>query len=94
VGSVLTSLGFCNRTRGNSGWCVYFHQEDMKKLHDLAENYGLDRASQQLMESLLGAGHKFTPEKCSLCEPAVKKQTASVPELGEHATLEIGRKAR
>jgi hypothetical protein len=89
VGAVLTSLGFCNRTRANSGWCVHFRKEDIKRIHDLAENYGLDRASEQLIESLFGRGHRFSPESCSLCQGAVKRQTAFVPPLGEHAPVDI-----
>lgn len=88
VGAVLTSLGFSNRTRGNSGWCVYFNQGDIKKIHQLAENYGIDRASQRLIESLIG--RKFSPEKCALCQAAVKKQTEFVPPVGEHAPIDIG----
>jgi hypothetical protein len=92
VGAVLTSLGFSNRTRGNSGWCVYFYQDDIKKIHQLAENYGIDRASQHLIESLVG--RKFLPEKCALCQAAVKKQTEFVPPLGEHAPIDIEVKER
>ena len=90
VGAVLTSLGFCNRTRGNAGWCVNFDQGDMKKIHQLAENYGIDRASQSLMKSLFGTGHTFAMEKCSLCQAAVKKETRFVPPIGEHAPVELG----
>jgi hypothetical protein len=87
VGAVLTSLGFSNRTRGNSGWCVFFLQGDMKKIHQLAENYGIDRASERVFEALVG--RKFSPEQCTLCQTALKNETHSVPTIDEHALVKI-----
>jgi hypothetical protein len=66
---------------------VCFNQGDMKKIHQLAENYGIDRASQRLIESLVG--RKFSPEKCTVCQTAVKNETHSIPPIGEHAVVEI-----
>jgi hypothetical protein len=87
VGAVLTSLGFSNRTRGNSGWCVYFCPDDIKRIHQLAENYGIDGASQHLIESLIH--RKFIPEECALCQAAVEKEIGYVPPIGESAPIDI-----
>ena len=41
VGSVLTSMGFCDRKRTNSGWTVRLGSRDMEKIHQLAARYGI-----------------------------------------------------
>ncbi len=62
VGSVLTSLGFANRTRKNSGWVLYVSQQDAEKLHQLVARYGIDG----FKDRFLG----MSPEDCSLCRAA------------------------
>ena len=49
VGAILTSLGFTNRSRGNSGCWLHLENEDEVKIHDLAKNYGIDRTSEDIL---------------------------------------------
>ncbi len=62
VGSVLTSLGFANRTRTNSGWVLYLSQQDAEKLHQLAACYGIDGFKNRFLS--------MSPEDCALCRAA------------------------
>jgi hypothetical protein len=62
VGAVLTSLGFANKRRTNSGWVLYLSQQDAEKLHQLAACYGIDG----FKDRFLG----MSPEDCSLCRAA------------------------
>jgi hypothetical protein len=60
VGSVLTSLGFVNRMRKNSGWVLCVSQQDAEKLHQLAACYGIDGFE----DRFLGV----SPDECNLCQ--------------------------
>ncbi len=62
VGAVLTSFGFTNRTRTNSGWVLYLSQQDAEKLHQLAACYGIDGFKDRFLS--------MSPEDCSLCRAA------------------------
>lgn len=62
VGAVLTSFGFTNRRRTNSGWALYISQRDAEKLHQLAACYGIDG----FKDRFLG----MSPEDCALCRAA------------------------
>jgi hypothetical protein len=62
VGAVLTSLGFANKRRTNSGYVLYLSQQDAEKLHQLAACYGIDG----FKDRFLG----MSPEDCSLCRAA------------------------
>jgi hypothetical protein len=62
VGAVLTSLGFCNRSRTNSGWTISLTRRDAEKLHQLAACYGLDGFKDSLLS--------ISPDDCSLCQAA------------------------
>lgn len=43
VGTILTSLGFVYRERRKNGWILYLSRSDQKRIHELAERYGIDR---------------------------------------------------
>jgi hypothetical protein len=73
VGAVLTSLGFSNRTRTNSGWFVSLNREDAEKLHQLAEHYGIDRLNGRFQEISL--------DDCDLCRAAAGKNRNRAPEV-------------
>jgi hypothetical protein len=60
VGSVLTSLGFVNRARKNSGWVLYVSQQDAEKLHQLAACYGIDGLKDRFLD--------VSPDECNLCQ--------------------------
>src|SRR6266481_6815380 len=62
VGAVLTSFGFTNRTRTNSGWVLYLSQQDAEKLHQLAACYGIDGFKDRFLS--------MSPEDCTLCRAA------------------------
>jgi hypothetical protein len=62
VGAVLTSLGFTNRTRTNSGWTISISRQDAEKLHQLAACYGLDGFRDRLLS--------ISPNDCTLCQAA------------------------
>ena len=66
VGAVLTSLGFSNRQRTNSGWMVSLHHGDAEKLHQLAEHHGIDK--------LRGEFQKVSTTECDLCRAAAAKR--------------------
>jgi len=57
IGSVLSSLGFSQRCRTNRGWAIWLELDDRKKIHQLAERYGMDRAEFEI--------ENFS--RCSLC---------------------------
>jgi hypothetical protein len=42
VGAVLTTLGFLNRDRTNSGWVVWLDRGARKRIHELISLYGVD----------------------------------------------------
>jgi hypothetical protein len=90
VGSVLTSLGFTNRTRKNSGWVLYLGQQDAEKLHQLAACYGIDG----FKERFLG----MSPEDCSLCRAAgLNKKGPDLPRAlpgQEVRTIEVDLRAK
>ena len=62
VGAVLTSFGFTNRTRTNSGYALYLSQQDAERLHQLAACYGIDGFKERFLS--------MSPEDCSLCRAA------------------------
>jgi hypothetical protein len=62
VGAVLTSFGFTNRPRTNSGYALYLSQQDAEKLHQLAACYGIDGFKDRFLS--------MSPEDCSLCRAA------------------------
>jgi hypothetical protein len=62
VGAVLTSFGFTNRMRTNSGWVLYLSQRDAEKLHQLAACYGIDGFNDRFLS--------MSPEGCALCRAA------------------------
>lgn len=70
VGAALTSLGFSNRKRVNSGWVVYLSRDDARKIHQLAERYGIEN----LDENVLVAPRR----NCELCM-AEKTKRPSIP---------------
>ncbi len=77
IGAVLTSLGFVNRTRKNSGWVLYVSQQDAEKLHQLAACYGIDG----FKDRFLGA----SPDKCDLCRAAgLNKKGLDLPAFRGH----------
>ena len=59
VGAVLTSFGFTNRPRTNSGYALYLSQQDAEKLHQLAACYGIDGFKDRFLS--------MSPEDCPLC---------------------------
>jgi hypothetical protein len=84
VGAVLTSLGFFNRTRGNSGWCVHLDSGDIERIHKLAVDYGIDKTSERLVLISL--------DKCTLCQALGKNkngETKFVSPVLEHPPLSI-----
>ena len=62
VGAVLTSFGFTNRPRTNSGYALYLSQQDAEKLHQLAACYGIDGFKDRFLS--------MSPEDCNLCRAA------------------------
>jgi hypothetical protein len=85
VGAILTSLGFSNRTRGNSGWCICLDHEDLEKIHKLAKNYGIDKTSERLIPVSL--------DKCALCQAVGKNaigDTHFIPPLPDYAPISTG----
>jgi hypothetical protein len=90
VGSVLTSLGFCNRQRTNSGWIVSLSRGDGEKIHQLAEHHGIDRMSDGFQ--------KVSSAECDLCRAASAKRPNREPLTSEgqrsetvNLNAEIGR---
>jgi len=82
VGAVLTSPGFSNRRRTNSGWVVSLNHEDAEKLHQLAEHYGIDGVSMRFQE--------MPPGDCALCSAKLAKKSNSAPvPTGHMSTAEI-----
>jgi hypothetical protein len=75
VGSILTSLGFSNRTRTNSGWILRLNREDAEKLHHLAENYGI--------EKLERCFDQISPDECDLCKALAIKSSNRAPQVPE-----------
>ncbi len=59
VGSVLTTLGFSDRKRTNSGWTLQLSLRDAEKVHELVARYGIDGFEGFLMSRQEGA--------CKLC---------------------------
>ena len=75
VGAVLTSLGFSNRTRTNSGWFVSLNREDGEKLHQLAEHYGIENLAERFQ--------KLSRDDCDLCKAAATKKSNRAPQVPE-----------
>ncbi len=76
VGAVLTSFGFTNRMRTNSGWVLYLSQRDAEKLHQLAACYGIDGFKDRFLS--------MSPEDCSLCRAAgLHKKGPDLPPAPE-----------
>jgi hypothetical protein len=74
VGAVLTSLGFVNRTRKNSGWVLYLNEQDAEKQHQLAARYGIDG----FKDRFLG----MSPDDYSLCQWAgLDKKGPDLPSV-------------
>jgi hypothetical protein len=57
IGSVLSSFGISQRCRTSRGWAIWLELDDRKKIHQLADRYGLDRSDFEIE----------TFSKCSLC---------------------------
>ena len=71
VGAILTSLGFINRTRGNSGCCVHIEHEDEVKIHALAKNYGIEKTSEQILREPQALSPYGSPKDwCPFCDAA------------------------
>jgi len=81
VGAILTSLGFCNRERTNSGWIVLLNRGDAEKAHQLAEHHGIDKMSVRFQ--------KVSPAECELCRVAAAKRSHRGPQIQEGQTTEI-----
>jgi len=75
VGSILTSLGFSNRTRTNSGWILRLNREDAEKLHQLAENYGIENVEKLFKQ--------ISSDECDLCRAAAGKGAVRTPQVPE-----------
>jgi hypothetical protein len=76
VGAVLTSFGFTNRTRTNSGYALYLSKQDAEKLHQLAACYGIDGFKDRFLS--------MSPEDCSLCRAAgLHKKGPDLPAAPE-----------
>jgi hypothetical protein len=74
VGSVLTSLGFANRMRKNSGWVLYVSQQDAEKLHQLAACYGIDGLEDRFLD--------VSPYECNLSEAVgLNKKGPDLPRV-------------
>ena len=73
VGSVLTSLGFSNRTRTNSGWILSLNREDAEKLHQLADHYGIEKLDECSLP--------LSPDECDLCKAAAAMKSNRAPQL-------------
>ena len=72
VGHVLTSLGFCDRKRKNSGWTLQLSLQDAEKIHQLAARYGIDG-----FEHYLAAREEGV---CRLCiEAGLNKKGPDLP---------------
>jgi hypothetical protein len=78
VGAVLTSLGFTDRCRTKSGWVVWVNREDAEKLHELADNYGIDKLDERSL--------KFSPDECELCEALAARKANRAPRFPKGAT--------
>ena len=83
VGHVLTSLGFCDRKRKNSGWTLQLSLQDAEKIHQLAARYGIDG-----FEHYLAAREEGV---CRLCiEAGLNKKGPDLPPgVPESANQEI-----
>ena len=81
VGAVLTSLGFCDRTRTNSGWIISLTRQDAEKLHQLAACYGLDGFRDRLLS--------ISPDDCALCQAAGLSSKGADSEIPGSATEEF-----
>ena len=75
VGAVLTSLGFCNRTRTNSGWVITLNRGDVEKVHHLAECYGIHNVGDPKLV--------VWQKKCPLCRATAEKNGRLDPGLPE-----------
>jgi hypothetical protein len=75
VGSVLTSLGFCNRQRTNSGWIVSLSRGDAEKIHQLAEHHGIDK--------MRDGFQKVSSAECDLCRAVAAKRPNREPQISE-----------
>jgi hypothetical protein len=60
VGAILTSFGFNKRVRTNAGWVLYLSEEHSEKLHDLAQNYGIEGWQSGVFNS--------STKGCTLCQ--------------------------
>jgi hypothetical protein len=67
VGRTLTSLGFTNRKRTNTGFILWLDQGSRKRIHDLARAYAIDQES-QFLEQGFGNG-------CELCNKFPKSSS-------------------
>ena len=89
VGSVLTSLGFSDRKRTNSGWTLQLSQKDAEKIHQLAARYGIDGFEDVVVGMNEGV--------CRLCRDSGLDKKGpdvppGVPDSGVHTiTMNIGR---
>ena len=89
VGAALSSLGICNRTRTKSGWFITVSRKDAEKLHQLAENYGIERLDARFQQ--------ITPEECEMCRAMAGKgsfRTTQGPEGSVSTTCDLAKGAR
>ena len=78
VGSVLSSLGFSNRTRTNAGWVLSLNREDAEKIHELAEHYGIEKLDERTL--------KVSPDECDLCKALVARKANRAPQFPNGST--------
>jgi hypothetical protein len=78
VGSVLSSLGFSNRTRTNSGWILSLNREDAEKIHQLAEHYGIEKLDERTL--------RVSPDECALCKALTARKASRAPQVPKGST--------
>ena len=75
VGRALTSLGFTNRKRTNSGFVLWLDLRTRKRIHDLAHTYGIDQVN-ELQEVVFRSG-------CELCRKPGSPHPGSAETKGD-----------
>jgi hypothetical protein len=89
VGSILTSLGFTNRKRTNSGWTLQLSLQDAAMVHQLVVRYGIDGFEDFVMGNHEGVCKMCRDTGLDKVEPDLPPD---VPESAKHETfLRIGR---
>jgi hypothetical protein len=75
VGRGLTSLGFMNRKRTNTGYTLWLDLQTRKRIHKLAHDYGIDRESRFSGKGFGGW--------CELCKNLVAPNPGSAETKGD-----------